>query len=351
MKSAFHIDDVPQLIKEVSNSPGWVLCVGAGISLPIFPLWKDLVLKIINEITPTADKFSSDLIKNYNPDALIQAAYNLGSFDNSKFSSLLIEKLYSNLKSLLNDKEWSLYCKATSVTSPGALNRDEWFSLYQALKREYKGETLLPLAQKIHSVVNTEFEPKAILSFNVEPTFLLLLNSILLKSKNPPKGYSAIKQFDIVTRSLSTQHKDRIPFIYCHGFLPPSDKVQKLELIANEKLVFSEKDYLQLTKSNYSWQSSTFLHHCSQSRILFIGLSLTDPNIRRWLSWVQSNKEEEIYHVHGSKPDSTSHYWIEKRPKDEDHAKWIEATVAHLGVRIIWLNDWGEIEKVLNKLF
>ena len=63
------------LLKDVLNSSGWALCIGAGTSLPLFPSWKELVVKLINLSSKTVDKKLYDfLINSFAPDSLIQAA-------------------------------------------------------------------------------------------------------------------------------------------------------------------------------------------------------------------------------------------------------------------------------------
>jgi len=89
---------------------------------------------------------------------------------------------------------------------------------------------------------------------------------------------------------------------------------------------------------------------CSSRSVVFIGLSLSDPNMRRWLSWIYANRIQELKE-RGLRPvSSTSHFWINKRPTSIDERRWIESSVAHLGVRLVWLNSWVEVEDALRSL-
>jgi hypothetical protein len=82
-----------------------------------------------------------------------------------------------------------------------------------------------------------------------------------------------------------------------------------------------------------------------------MGLSLSDPNVRRWLAWVQARRVHDIERAGGELGAvSTSHYWLNVRPKNEPDAKWLEASVAHLGIRLIWLRSWAGVEEDLCSL-
>ena len=93
------------------------------------------------------------------------------------------------------------------------------------------------------------------------------------------------KVLDLVTHSISHKKSDRIPFYFCHGLVPvPGQPRRRGSLQSIDKLVFSEAEYLQLANSSYSWQSTVFLDVCASKSVVFIGVSLSDSNMRRWLS-------------------------------------------------------------------
>ena len=77
---------------------------------------------------------------------------------------------------------------------------------------------------------------------------------------------------------------------------------------------------------------------------------MTDPNMRRWLAWVQRNRLSELKQVFGTNVDTTQHFWLTKQPASEKEALWIESAVAHLGVRIVWLEEWGQVGRVLSTM-
>ena len=63
-----------------------------------------------------------------------------------------------------------------------------------------------------------------------------------------------------------------------HGILPRSHGAQE---VSEAKIVFSEDDYHNLYSDPYSWANITQLSLLTSKSVLFIGLSMQDPNLRR----------------------------------------------------------------------
>ena len=99
-----------------------------------------------------------------------------------------------------------------------------------------------------------------------------------------------------------------------------------------------------------SWQAINFIDNCMYSKMVFVGVSLSDANMRRWLSWIHSNKMEE-FRINGfTCKDPTEHFWINKKPKTDVEKVWMEESVAHLGVRLVWIDEWNQVGEVLRKM-
>ena len=72
--------------------------------------------------------------------------------------------------------------------------------------------------------------------------------------------------------------------------------------------------------------------------------------MRRWLSWTHANRLDEMRQNGIDIKDSTQHYWIRTIPNDKNTMPWIEAAVSHLGVRIVWIDNWSQVGLALNKM-
>jgi SIR2-like domain len=90
----------------------------------------------------------------------------------------------------------------------------------------------------------------------------------------------------------------QIPIYHVHGYLPRHGKLPETDL------VFSEDAYHNQFIDPFSWSNLMQLNKLSQTTCLFIGVSLTDPNMRRLLdvAWRKNPGKTK------------SHYIVKKRP-------------------------------------
>ena len=195
--------------------------------------------------------------------------------------------------------------------------------------------------------INRGVSPKSILTFNGEAILLALLKYYYHKDSC---NCTEKQKFDRIVNGIHGTHSSRIPYVHCHGMLPINGTNAKKGYKADTKLVFTEGRYLKIANSSISWQALQFIENCMNSKMVFVGVSLTDTNMRRWLGWIHSNKMEEFAENGINCNDSTEHFWIKKRPGTDLEKKWIEESVAHLGVRLIWLDDYNQIGEVLKKM-
>ncbi|MCY8954706.1 SIR2 family protein [Bacillus cereus] len=166
-----------------------------------------------------------------------------------------------------------------------------------------------------------------------------------------------------------------LPIYHVHGFLPQSYTI-------NDSIIFSEDDYHRVYKDMYSWSNLIQLNRLRDSNGLFIGLSLSDPNIRRLLDASRTNSKRNHFiimrrvYTEGNvrytsdmsnevmeiiKPLETDHFLRKQYPQvflSQETVQeamlteelLIEKDLNSLGLNVIWVNDFEEISTCLSNI-
>ena len=343
-------DKVDGLLATAAPGPGWALCVGAGTSLPAFPDWNRLVRRLIETCSPQdADRIAQDLAGLFSADALIQAAATRSRRDAAGFGELLTQELYGEFLRSFEGRDRRLVLRALGAVRPGDLSQSIWRRFLELLEQRWGDRmSCLAIAPVLSETLGTPRSPAAILSFNAEPLLFAVLNAHQACAGDEDAGVP--QRVDRVVRGISNRTMGRVPYVFCHGLLPVPGAETTQHAASPDKLVFSEAAYLQLAGNVYSWQSTSFLETCAARRVVFVGLSLSDANMRRWLSWIHDSRVDELGQVGQRGAVSTQHLWLNLDPGDAELRAWIEASVAHLGVRLVWLERWSSMGPVLARM-
>jgi hypothetical protein len=156
-----------------------------------------------------------------------------------------------------------------------------------------------------------------------------------------------------------------------HGYLPSSGK-----LTTKNKVVLSEDGYHQQYSDVYGWSNLIQINKFKDYNCVFIGLSFSDPNLRRLLDISKNERGDNEIH----------HYCIKKRLDQDDIEKKLkkllrenneiledkmraelgllefsnelvnlmekfeENDALSFGVGIIWVTSYDDIPEVLNKV-
>jgi hypothetical protein len=339
-KKGLQAKNAKGVLRTKTGTSGWVLCVGAGVSQPAFPDWVTLVKRLIaRDVGPGGVAQLARLQARYSPDAFIRAAIERLQLTETDFADVLVDDLYQDARTALSATDWDEFIRVLDCRHLGRATLKRWRHFHSIVTAAFPTLSALPMAEAVAEVLGTRMAPAAILSFNAEPLFAALINACYALRRGKVTLPDVLTY---ITHVTTDRRPDRVPFIFCHGLLPvPGTSGHTLSSV--DKLVFSESAYLQLANSAFSWQSATFLQFATSHSILFVGLSLADPNIRRWLAWVHAVRVSELSEVGAPSPTSTVHYWIARDPGNSNERQWAEALVSHLGVRVIWVQDHTEI--------
>lgn len=139
----------------------------------------------------------------------------------------------------------------------------------------------------------------------------------------------------------SRNQRDEFPVYHVHGLIP-----QKNKNIAST-LILGEKEYHEVYRETYNWSNVEQLHALDRNTCFFIGLSMTDPNLRRLLDISHSGGDNDSRHFAFLKREPLFKGDIEK---NKNHFSTVENQFFDLGVRIIWYERYDEVPKMLRKI-
>lgn len=143
------------------------------------------------------------------------------------------------------------------------------------------------------------------------------------------------------------------PIFHPHGFLP-----RKKRLTFKNEIVFSEDAYHTQFIDPFSWGNLVQLNHLNNNTCLFIGISLTDPNMRRLLDVsIRKNGKREKNHYIIKKRYKLSDLYPENEAKNIKDEKVIpiienieEQDANELGFNVIWIDEHTEIPNILKEI-
>lgn len=154
-------------------------------------------------------------------------------------------------------------------------------------------------------------------------------------------------------------HRSELPIYHVHGYLPRMGSIDE-----SHAIVFSEDAYHTQFIDPFSWSNMVQLNHFGQAVCLFVGLSMSDPNLRRLLDVAMRKNPER----------NANHYVFKKRNDPEVLASEIshlglasndigtvhefivmseileEQDSLNLGLNTIWIDDYSEIPLFLREL-
>lgn len=290
---------ISTLSESLKNGRLTLVC-GAGVSIGAnIPSWNDLLLRLLESMMVRVSNNSSISLKNIETKEFQKR---LGS------SSLVMGKyLKSNLgKDFLLELRDALY-----KDNPKSCELIE--SIVEISRPQRDGKPL-----------------DSIITFNFDS----LIEENL--AKNNIK-YKAIDKEGVRNKA------NELPIYHVHGYLP-----RKGNINSKKDVVFSEDAYHTQFIEPFSWSNLIQLNKLSQNTCLFVGMSLTDPNLRRLLD-VANRKETS---------NSINHYIIKKMPEINDSDGHIdelmifleEQDANELGLKVIWVDAFNEIPKILKQM-
>jgi len=293
------------------------LFLGAGVSIDAkVPLWNDLIYKLLIEMINTKLEAQRKNLDSNQLGLLIDLAYK------NKEESPLTQMRY-----IRSAFESSIYNKIIHKI------------LYE--KNPKPNTELLKAIAQICTPRRNHIGVRGIVTYNFDD---LVEN--------------CLKHRDIhhctIYKETDLPYIDRLSIYHVHGYMPRNLN----DISENEcNIIFSEEDYHKVYIDAYCWSNIVQLNYFRENTCVFIGSSLTDPNLRRLLD-VAARSGEEPRHFAIMKKKSLFNEngainKIDRKVLDlykniDDSIR--ESFFATLGLNIIWVDDYNEIPEILRWL-
>ncbi|MEY8432863.1 TIR domain-containing protein [Lachnospiraceae bacterium 48-42] len=306
------IEEKIALLKEALIDNQLTLVCGAGVSRDSsIPDWNELLVNILNETffddgsnVPKSKILAEDLLSLMPQSNLILGKY-LRLVLKNDFEKVVQKHLYSYYNQD-RDFESSMIVQGHEIINY-ALETNMMKAIVELARPKRRGKRL-----------------ESIITFNFDDLIECAL------SKHNIEYCSIWKEGQIYGI-------DALPIFHVHGFLPNQREID------SPNLVFSEEAYHSQFIDPYSWSNLIQLNTFSTNICLFVGLSLSDPNLRRLLdiSW-RRNQRCKHYIVMRKEP--------QKNRTDEIATMLFEQDANSLGLNVIWCSDFSEIPSILSSI-
>jgi SIR2-like domain len=339
------------------GSVSWTLCIGAGISRDISPTWFDLARNIVNDAFGSAydgaafEKLIQD--SGWNLDAWIQAAANehlrKGKAP-ADFADLIEDQLYSNIKAVASGTGLAKHLVRV-LNHPTEASKKHVMQVCEFFETNFSNCSLLQLA---HFLIEAEAKgknPVSVLTFNADTLLETLIYLFLRRAHYLGPGPHGHPDFPYrpVQRPSDVPHAG-IPICHCHGAITPRGPGIPRPRDSRDRLIFLESEYLKVAAVSASWAATSFLYYAQTSRMVFVGLSMADANIRRWMNAANIENEHDLrLRASGSRV-NPPHLWVSRKPSDPIQERIKLAALLHLGIRPAWIAAWGNLRAGLNNL-
>ncbi|MDY8047100.1 SIR2 family protein [Paenibacillus polymyxa] len=171
------------------------------------------------------------------------------------------------------------------------------------------------------------------------------------------------KQYRIKHKSIYREadipSSDELGIYHVHGFLPRSPV--DYDNLSKGLLVFSEEGYHNLMLDPYNWSNLIQLTYLKEHTCLMIGLSITDPNLRRLLDIAMRKQEDavcrhyvilrrESFFTKAQNSNNQNINYESIKKFDMANQDLQEEYYKELGLNVIWVESYEEIPSLLQQI-
>ncbi|QDT42835.1 hypothetical protein Pan241w_29240 [Gimesia alba] len=288
---------------------------------------------------------------------------------NSLFVTYLTQEFRSDIKISVDDIK-QLVLRLKEVDEPSTLMAARYLRRGLSQKKEGAKEFVSEITRNLYELRDE--------SYDIDSRLLMSLASMCIPRRTGAKVSCVVtynfddlfeKQLDsksinyrcIYTDSES-DNPDELPVYHVHGFLPEYNGAY--DDLEKSTLVFAEEGYHQIYTDSYHWSNLVQLNRLRENTCLMVGLSMTDPNLRRLLDIAAKNNDRTKHFVFLKRlkketfcfenKDGKKHELIKNQEGAEKflkgHHVLNEELMKELGVAVIWYEEYDDIPEILERI-
>lgn len=274
------------------------LFLGAGVSMSAnLPCWWNLLVGMIN-------RCKQGMFKEADLDQLTKVCCN---------SSIVM-------------------CRFIRMMMESKSNEEEFYQcLHEALYNGVDSFSSPLITEICHLIQSKRQQAQGIITYNFDDVMERALKSCGIGN------YSIFGQ---------NQPQQLFPIYHVHGFVPFENKENIKSLP-----VLSEEEYHRVYANSYNWSNVEQIHALSRTTCIFIGLSMTDPNLRRLLDI--ANKDSEADPRHFAFLPCIDSFGNDKAAevKNNEAMRIQKEMFEELGLRVVWYKGHNdELPKFIKAL-
>ena len=350
-KPFLNLNDVNSKQLLSKSARGWTICLGAGINKNILPDWSDLTLNVINK-TFKFNWSKADFEKQNNSigfgyDSWIQACLNNHLSRGEKVASfikILENEIYGNI--LIEAENAGIRDIMVQFLNNPRMKKTKRNKIISFFENKYSGSTLMQVVDVLTSKSDVYKYPCSIITFNADTLLYSLLIAYNEDKYSTLTNPNASEPYKLILKSYHSWG-DKIPIFHLHGSLFPDFKKTSRRQDGRENLIFLESSYTKVAGSMYTWAQTNFLYYALNTKMIFLGLSMSDPNIRKWLSWTTENVNADLSLLKDQDTNANQHLWIKPRCRESDTTEFLQNSLVHLGVKMGWIDGYDKTKGAL----
>lgn len=238
--------------------------------------------------------------------------------------------------------------------APGAFEAILRDALYASMTPGSAKDTLAVLAGLVRreQARGRDRRVRRVISFNADDLFEIEANGKKHHAMRDPVVWPVTRESGRPRMQRGARDQAPIPVYHVHGFLPRVRGPFAAHEAASA-LVFTEAQYWRSFAEPTTFPNRVLMSALHDSVCVFIGLSMTDLNIARWLGTRANAIERDVgaTTARAARERLAHHFWVRRKPAPTSPEAFVAPILEARGVTAIELDDWASLAGLVDRCF